>query len=99
MLSSLYRYAHVAYIGGGWGRGIHNTLEAVTFGKPVVFGPNHRKFQEAQDLLSLGGGFDYSDYDTLQKVLDSFLMTTMPTIVRRRPAPTTCTATSAAATL
>ncbi|MBQ4376197.1 MAG: 3-deoxy-D-manno-octulosonic acid transferase [Bacteroidales bacterium] len=71
MLSSLYRYAHVAYIGGGWGRGIHNTLEAVTFGKPVVFGPNHRKFQEAQDLLSLGGGFDYSDYDTLQKVLDS----------------------------
>ncbi|MBQ9547026.1 MAG: 3-deoxy-D-manno-octulosonic acid transferase [Bacteroidales bacterium] len=70
MLSSLYRYAHVAYIGGGWGRGIHNTLEAVTFGKPVVFGPNHRKFQEAQDLLALGGGFTYSDYETLQTTLD-----------------------------
>lgn len=70
MLSSLYRYADVAYIGGAWGRGLHNTLEAVTFGKPVVFGPNYKKFQEAHDLLSLGGGFTYTEYPALQQILD-----------------------------
>lgn len=59
MLSSLYRYATVAYIGGGFGRGIHNTLEALTFGKPVCFGPNYHKFQEAHDIIARGGGFSY----------------------------------------
>ena len=52
MLSSLYRYAQVAYIGGGFGAGIHNILEAVTFGKPVVFGPNYHKFKEACDIIA-----------------------------------------------
>lgn len=56
LLSKLYRYATVAYIGGGFGVGIHNILEAVAYGKPVVFGPNHHKFQEAHDIIDLGGG-------------------------------------------
>lgn len=56
ILSKLYRYATVAYIGGGFGAGIHNILEAVAYGKPVVFGPNHHKFQEAHDIIVLGGG-------------------------------------------
>ena len=73
MLSALYRYADVAYIGGGWGRGIHNTLEAVAFGKPVVFGPNYHKFQEAHDLIRLGGGYTYDRYDTLQTILDRLI--------------------------
>ncbi len=71
MLSSLYRYADVAYIGGGFGRGIHNILEAITFGKPVVFGPNYHKFKEACDIIELGGGFSYSAYNQLQATLDS----------------------------
>ncbi|MBP5540978.1 MAG: 3-deoxy-D-manno-octulosonic acid transferase [Bacteroidales bacterium] len=73
MLSSLYRYADVAYIGGGFGQGIHNILEAVTFGKPVVFGPNYGKFQEARDIIRLGGGFSYSDYTHLPPIVDSLL--------------------------
>jgi 3-deoxy-D-manno-octulosonic-acid transferase len=56
LLSNLYRYSTVAYIGGGFGVGIHNILEAVAYGKPVVFGPNHHKFQEAHDIIELGGG-------------------------------------------
>lgn len=71
MLSSLYQYAHVAYIGGGFGRGIHNTLEAITFGKPVVFGPNYHKFKEACDIIALGGGYSYSNYEQLQACLDN----------------------------
>lgn len=55
LLSKLYRYATVAYIGGGFDVGIHNILEAVAYGKPVVFGPNYHKFQEAHDLIDLGG--------------------------------------------
>jgi 3-deoxy-D-manno-octulosonic-acid transferase len=55
-LSSIYRYGEVAYIGGGFGTGIHNILEAAVYGIPVVFGPNYRKFKEARDLLSIGGG-------------------------------------------
>lgn len=70
MLSSLYQYGDVAYIGGGWGRGIHNILEAITFGKPVVFGPNHKKFQEACDMIAIEGGFTYTRYIELEKTLD-----------------------------
>lgn len=66
LLSKIYRYATVAYIGGGFGVGIHNILEAVTFAKPVLFGPNHRKFQEALDILACGGGFSHHDVSTLQ---------------------------------
>ena len=54
LLSSLYAYADVAYIGGGFGKGIHNTLEAATFGMPIFIGPNNEKFQEATDLKELG---------------------------------------------
>ena len=71
MLSSLYRYADVAYIGGGFGKGIHNILEAVTFGKPVVFGPNYHKFKEACDVIARGGGFSYVSYVQLQHHLDA----------------------------
>lgn len=57
LLSAIYRYGSVAYIGGGFGKGIHNTLEAATYGMPVIFGPNHKRFKEAVDLIRLGGGF------------------------------------------
>lgn len=73
MLSKLYRYATVAYIGGGFGVGIHNTLEAVTFGKPVLFGPNYHKFQEARDIIARGGGFSHSDADELKHNLEPLL--------------------------
>ncbi|MBN1340287.1 MAG: 3-deoxy-D-manno-octulosonic acid transferase [Bacteroidales bacterium] len=55
ILSHLYKYAKIAYIGGGFGRGIHNILEAATFGKPLIFGPEYGKFREACDLLESGG--------------------------------------------
>jgi 3-deoxy-D-manno-octulosonic-acid transferase len=55
MLSQLYQYGQVAVIGGGFGKGIHNILEAATFGMPIFFGPNFEKFQEAKDLIRLGG--------------------------------------------
>lgn len=54
MLSSLYQYAQIGYIGGGFGVGIHNTLEAAAFGLPVIFGPKYDKFQEAKDLIAIG---------------------------------------------
>jgi len=57
MLSSLYQYGDIAYIGGGFGAGIHNTLEAAAFGLPVIFGPNYSKFKEASDLIALQAGF------------------------------------------
>lgn len=63
LLSQLYRYADVAYIGGGFGVGIHNILEAIAFGKPVLFGPKYRKFQEAHDIIACGGGWSHSTYD------------------------------------
>ena len=59
LLSSLYRYGSVAVIGGGFGGGIHNLNEAAVYGIPVVFGPNHKKFKEAHELIKLGGGFTY----------------------------------------
>lgn len=58
LLSSLYRYGQIAYVGGGYGAGIHNINEAAVYGVPVVFGPRHEKFKEAADLIALGGGFD-----------------------------------------
>lgn len=57
MLSALYKYGRVAYIGGGFGAGIHNTLEPITFGLPVIFGPKFRKFEEAVQLSQRGGAF------------------------------------------
>ncbi|MBD1365292.1 3-deoxy-D-manno-octulosonic acid transferase [Mucilaginibacter sp. ZT4R22] len=60
MLSSLYQYADIAYIGGGFGAGIHNTLEAAAFGMPVIFGPKYDKFKEAKDLIELNAAFSIS---------------------------------------
>lgn len=68
MLSSLYNYADITYIGGGFGAGIHNTLEAATYGKPVVFGPRYEKFQEAIDLLTLGAAFAIENTAELEQV-------------------------------
>ena len=73
MLSSLYYYADISYIGGGFGVGIHNTLEAATYGKPVIFGPKYEKFQEAIDLITLMGGFSISNYEELKQVFVSLL--------------------------
>lgn len=70
LLSAIYRYGQVAYIGGGFGKGIHNTLEAATYGIPVVFGPRYQKFKEARDLISRGGGFSIRNYDTLFTLME-----------------------------
>lgn len=61
LLSSAYRYADMAYVGGGFGTGIHNINEAAVYGIPVVFGPNHSRFLEAQGLIDAGGGFSVAD--------------------------------------
>jgi 3-deoxy-D-manno-octulosonic-acid transferase len=61
LLSSLYAYGNIAYIGGGFGKGIHNTLEAAAFGLPVIFGPRYEKFQEAKDLIQIQAGFSISN--------------------------------------
>lgn len=68
MLSSLYRYGDIAYIGGGFGAGIHNTLEAAAFGLPVIFGPNYEKFKEARELVALQLGFSINNADELKRV-------------------------------
>lgn len=73
MLSSLYRYADIAYIGGGFGKGIHNTLEAVVYGCPVCFGPNYLKFKEARDLIAIGGAKTYTTVEQLDDILTDWL--------------------------
>jgi 3-deoxy-D-manno-octulosonic-acid transferase len=69
ILSSVYRYGKLAYIGGGFGVGIHNTLEAATFGLPIVFGPNYQKFQEAKDLVDLKAAFAVENQAQLNDVM------------------------------
>jgi 3-deoxy-D-manno-octulosonic-acid transferase len=71
MLSSLYRYGQLAYIGGGFGAGIHNILEAAVYGIPVIFGPNYSKFREASELIALGGAFTISTYDGLENLFNT----------------------------
>lgn len=73
ILLHLYQYAHIAYIGGGFGKNIHNILEAATFGKPVIFGPNYHKFQEAKDLLAMGGAFCVHNYEETETIVKKFL--------------------------
>lgn len=73
MLSSLYRYASIAYIGGGFGKGIHNILEAAVFGKPLLFGPNYIKFEEAKMLLQLGGASSIKSELDLTQVVSELL--------------------------
>ena len=68
-----YRYGEIAYIGGGFGVGIHNTLEAAVYGIPVIFGPKYQKFQEAIQLLETKGAFSVKDYEELKTLLDRML--------------------------
>lgn len=69
MLSSLYQYGVAAYIGGGFGKGIHNVLEAAVWGIPVVFGPEYHKFKETEELIQCGAGFSISNAASFQLAL------------------------------
>ncbi|MCI6161710.1 MAG: glycosyltransferase N-terminal domain-containing protein [Prevotellaceae bacterium] len=72
LLSSIYHYGNVAYVGGGFGVGIHNVLEAGVWSMPVVFGPNNQRFQEAQGLLAEKGGFEISNYTDFERIMNRF---------------------------
>ena len=72
VLSSAYRYGTISYIGGGFGVGIHNTLEAAVFGIPVVFGPNYQRFQEAVDLIGIGAAHSIVNQQDLSNVLKQY---------------------------
>ena len=69
LLSSIYHYGHVAYVGGGFGVGIHNLLEAAVWDVPVFFGPNNQKFQEAQGLKT-SGGLEIHNYEEFAAQMD-----------------------------
>lgn len=69
-LSSIYRYGQVAYVGGGFGVGIHNTLEPAVYGMPVLFGPNYAKFREARGLIAAGAARSVRNYSELEKAID-----------------------------
>lgn len=73
ILSSLYQYGDAAYIGGGFGVGIHNILEAATFGLPIIFGPNYKKFKEATDLADKNGAFPITDFNELKTSLTKLI--------------------------
>jgi len=73
LLSKIYRFASIAVIGGGFGAGIHNTLEAAVYGCSVLFGPNYQKFQEAQDLLKKGGAYSAKDKTELLEQIQQLL--------------------------
>ena len=73
MLSSLYKYGDIAYIGGGFGKGIHNILEPATFGIPVIFGPNYKKFREACELRKQGGAMPVNDFSDLEKIFNELI--------------------------
>lgn len=73
LLSSIYKYGEVAYIGGGFGVGIHNTLEAAVYGMPVLFGPNYGRFQEAVDMVKRSGAFSIKNAGEYNELMDSLL--------------------------
>lgn len=73
LLSSIYQFGQVAYIGGGFGVGIHNTIEAAVYGIPVIFGPNYSHFREAKGLIAAGGARSISTYEELETALDTAL--------------------------
>ncbi len=73
MLSSVYRYASMAAVGGGFGKGIHNILEPACWGIPVLFGPNHGKFREAADLTERGGAVAFNSFDTFAAAVNKYL--------------------------
>jgi len=72
LLSSIYHYGTLTYVGGGFGVGIHNVLEAAVWNVPVVIGPNNQKFQEAQELMAAGGCFEISDYASFEQLMTRF---------------------------
>ena len=72
LLSSIYNYAGVTYVGGGFGVGIHNTLEAAVWDVPVIFGPNNEKFHEAQGLKACEGGFEITNYEDFEQLMNRF---------------------------
>ena len=73
LLSSIYHYGEVAYVGGGFGVGIHNVLEAAVWNVPVFFGPNNKRFQEAQQLLASGGGIEITNYSSFATAMQRFM--------------------------
>ena len=76
LLSSIYRYGQMAYIGGGFGKGIHNTLEAAVYNIPVIYGPRYQKFKEAKGLIDCGGGFSVDNDKVFAKCVDEFIANT-----------------------
>lgn len=72
LLSSIYHYGTISYVGGGFGVGIHNVLEAAVWDIPVIFGPNNKRFQEAQGLIMAGGGFEINDYQSFRDLMLRF---------------------------
>lgn len=73
LLSRIYRYADIAYIGGGFGVGIHNIIEAAVYGVPVIFGPNFKKFKEAVDLIEAGGAYSIKNEEAFTAIMDEFV--------------------------
>lgn len=72
LLSSIYHYGQVTYVGGGFGVGIHNVLEAAVWNVPVIIGPNNKKFQEAQELIAAGGCFEITGYPDFEQLMQRF---------------------------
>lgn len=73
LLSSIYRYADITYVGGGFGAGVHNTLEAAVYGLPVIFGPNYYKFKEIKELIAIGGGFPINNSTSFSETMDTLV--------------------------
>ena len=73
LLSSIYPFGQVAYIGGGFGVGIHNTIEAAAYGKPVIFGPNYDHFREAKGLIENGAARSIKNYSELEAAFNTAL--------------------------
>lgn len=73
LLSSIYAYGNIAYVGGGFGVGIHNIVEAAVYGIPVIFGPNFKKFREAHQLIECGGGYPIHSYEDFSGLMDELI--------------------------
>jgi 3-deoxy-D-manno-octulosonic-acid transferase len=73
ILASAYRYAYIAAVGGGFGKGIHNILEAACWGVPVLFGPDYKDFKEAIDLIDKGGAFCFKNLSEFSSILDKWV--------------------------
>jgi 3-deoxy-D-manno-octulosonic-acid transferase len=84
ILSSAYRYAYIAAVGGGFGRGIHNIMEPACWGRPVLFGPNYYRFKEADDLISRGGACCFRDRDEFLRVLNNWIMSYINLLQQRQ---------------